>query len=170
MRESSLDNVDYLFLRIYSMDLQTAMQSLAALDRCVDPAVRMCIIRDIIVIYCRPFAGNREAEAERSKHRLDQVLPRVIPERHAALHLELKRLRNKLFAHSDLDAYGPTAGMWDGKDGPAFPMSFTGLYHEDLNERLPEIRDLVQTVETAVNNEIRAVHSTFLSRAADQDG
>lgn len=161
MAEHPLENKDYLFLRVYSIDLQTAIQSLSALDRCVDPATRMCIIRDIIVTYWRPFAGNRESERKRTKHRLDEVLPNIIPDRHRKLHLELKRLREKLLAHSDLDAYDPKAVKWDVEGGAAFPMSFTAIYYEDLNARISEVRDLVECVEAAINDEIRSIHSTL---------
>lgn len=161
MHEHSLTDADYLFLRIYSIDLQTAIQALAALDRSEDPGIRMCITRDIIVTYCRPFAGNRGVAPERLRHRLDEVLPGVVPERHRALHLELKVMRNTLFAHSDLDAYQPRVAKREGKGGPEFPMSFKGLYYEDLNGRIPSLRDLVESVEIVVNNEIRKFNSTL---------
>jgi hypothetical protein len=157
MTEHSLETENYLFLRLYSIDLDTAMHSLDLIEQCSDPAIRVCLLRDLVVTYARPFSSNVGLTTR--GHRVDNVLAHVVPVQHSSLHERLMRYRNQLFAHTDLEAYGPKAAKWGQEDKSTFPMTFWALDYQELNSRLSEIRELVSSATSAVDAEIHRIHA-----------
>jgi len=156
---TSLQNEDYLFLRLYSIDFDTALGSLAALDRVTDGDVRVSMLRDIVVTYARPFSGNRGRSIR--SHRLSDLLPAVVPQKHEALHAKLIRFRDQLFAHTDLEAYNPNPTKWVQQGRATFPMTFWALDYDTLNGYAAELADLVKSVDSAVHDEISRIESTL---------
>lgn len=156
---TSIEDEDYLFLRLYSMDLDMARHSLGVLDQVVAAEIRYCIHRDIVVTYARPFSGNKGTG--KKKHQLQMLMPGIIPEKHQSLHAKLMRFRNQLFAHTDIGAYKPKPMKWEVEDSTTFPMTFWGLDYNVLEEQLAEIRDLAEAVESAINAEIGRIESDF---------
>lgn len=154
---TSGDAENYRFLRLYSIDLEMAKQSCDLLARQDDPGVRYCVLRDIVVTYSRPFSKNLGRVFR--KHALsDDVVPAVKRD----LHAELLKLRDQAFAHSDHDFRNPQIARFPQKGGGGhYLMSFRNPAYENLNKRLPEIRELVVSVEQAVNSMARVSERTF---------
>jgi hypothetical protein len=146
-------------LYLSSLDLDTALGSLAALSRVSDNDVRVSLLRDIVVTYARPFSGNR-GPSNRS-HRLSDLLPAVVPKQNQALHAKLIRFRDQLFAHTDLEAYKPVPVKWEQHGQATFPMTFWALDYETLNGYVAELTELVESVESAVHDEITRIESTL---------
>jgi hypothetical protein len=153
-----LESEDYLFLRLYSIDLDTARHTLGLIEASSEQSAQFCLLRDLIVTYCRPFSGNRGKL--KKKHRLEALLPAVVPPEYDELHKTLTRYRDKLFAHTDMDAYAPRATKWAQEVGASFPMSFWGLDYTLLLARLPDIRALLSAVETAINTEVERLEAS----------
>ena len=151
------DAENYRFLRLYSIDLEMAKQSCDLLARQSDLEVRYCILRDIVVTYSRPFSKNIGRVFRR--HALPE---RIVPAAMRALHAELVNLRHQAFAHTDHDFRNPQIARFPRKGGGgAYAMSFRNPAYEDLNRRVPEIRELVVSVEQGVNAKAREFELTF---------
>ncbi len=140
----------YCFLRLYAIDLDTALHTVKVLRRYKRADVKYPLLRDISVAYARPFSGN---EGEKiSRHQLSSG--KRIPKAMKDLHTELLRLRKEQFAHTDLKFYRPRVAKFHGKTKPWFPMSFKGYDYTTLLKQLPQIEALIRAVESSVQAEI----------------
>lgn len=151
-------NETYYFLRMYSIDLNTARQAIKVLKRYRRPDVRYALLRDLIVTYVRPFSTNI---GPKSKHHLG--VKAHVPKGSKELHKELVRVRMEQFAHTDLRYYTPTATAFRGPQGEhyGYGMMFKSYDYEALLRRLPEIEALVFAVESSVNAAINEAHANY---------
>lgn len=140
----------YRFLRLYSIDLDTAAKAIPVLRRYKRGDVRAALLRDIAVTYARPFSGNRGVK--HPKHRLSI---RHVPKVARPLHQELIKLRNRQFAHSDLTIHNPKVARFGTAAKPWFPMTFKSFDSQALGRRLQEIEELIVSVARSVNAEAR---------------
>ena len=97
----------YYFYRLYSIDLDNTKHILRILKRYRRKDVRYCLLRDIVVSYCRPFSGNKGKKI--STHTLNK---KVVPKELCILHDELVEIRNQLFAHTDYTYRQPKVANW----------------------------------------------------------
>jgi hypothetical protein len=132
----------YCFYRLYSIDFDTTKHTLRVLKRYRRKDVRYCLLRDIVVSYCRPFSGNKGEEI--LNHTLNK---KVVPKELRPLRDELVKLRNQLFAHTDYTYRQPKVADWSTDSYKQFPMSFRGYDYNKLDKRVPEIDKLVVAVE-----------------------
>ena len=146
----------YCFLRLYSIDLDTAAKAIPVLRRYKRADVQVALLRDIAVTYARPFSVNRGNEIP--KHQLPLT---HVPKSARALHKELIDLRNSQFAHTDLKFHDPKVARFGTKQKPWYPMSFKSFDHHRLLHRLAEIEALVKAVEQSVNAEVQRYEERF---------
>jgi len=145
----------YYFYRLYSIDLDEAKHILRVMKRYRRKDVRYCLLRDLVVIYCRPFSGNKGDKI--SKHVLTK---KVVPKYLRSLHDELVNLRNQLFAHTDYTYRRPKVANWSTDSYKWFPMSFRGFDYNKLDARVSEIHQLVTEVEGNLQGKIDKIHET----------
>ena len=91
----------YCFLRLYSIDLDTALHTIKVLRRYKRPDVRYPLLRDIAVTYAHPFSGNEGDHIHNDRLSSRKHVPKHLRK----LHDELIRLRQEQFAHTDLKFY-----------------------------------------------------------------
>lgn len=116
------------------------------LDRYDEPALRVCILRDAIVTYAKPFSANRG-----QLYRMHRLTEDFVADAQRPLHRELIILRDQSFAHTDHDFRDPSVSRWHGNDGtPVYLLRFRVVQWLDLNRRSSEIRALVSAVEENV--------------------
>lgn len=140
----------YCFLRLYAIDLDTALHTIKVMRRYKRNDVQFPLLRDVAVTYARPFSGNHGNEI--SKHQLSKK--DHVPKPLRPLHDEMIRLRMKQFAHTDLKFYSPKVAKFTGKSKPWFPMSFKGYDYGALLGRLHEIEALIVAVEGSIRAEV----------------
>jgi len=144
MQPNGLEN--YYFLRMCSIDLDTALNTIKVLRRYKRLDVKYALLRDLTVTYARPFSTNI---GRLGKHNLS--VKKHVPKHFKPLHNELVRLRMEQFAHTDMTFYNPRVI----KFGPQlFAMTFKAGGYEALLGKLPEIEELVWLVEGSVNAQI----------------
>lgn len=143
------DDIEYRFLRLYSIDLQMARQTLALLQRYRRTDVRYALFRDAVVAYARPFSGNRDPSGK--SHRLGCQL---VPKAHRSLHDDLLNLRMQLFAHTDFAVRQPTVMRWQTDKGFRYPLGFANPPYEEWLRRVQSIILLVQDVESSLGAKI----------------
>lgn len=136
-------------LKVYAADLALARRSgeLAAGEE--DPDVQAALLRDMVVSYGRPFSGNHVARGG-----LKRIPTTWIPESMAALHAELIQLRDRAFAHSDMDFRKPTVTGFVYSPG-SFELRLE-LSDPDLvalRGRWAEVRSLIDAVEARIGSE-----------------
>ncbi len=117
----------------------------------------LALIRDAIVSYIRPFSKNRGRIFK--KIRLDDCF---VPSKHKALHKDLLRSRDQVFAHTDIDAHDPTLARFPVKSGYIYPIAFRNLSVKSFVDKLPEISALIQEVHNAINAEKQIIESQWL--------
>ena len=140
----------YCFLRLYSVDLDTALHTLKVMRRYRREDVLFPLLRDVVVTYVRPFSSNKgqvygNDELSSKKH---------VPKELRELHDELVRARKEQFAHTDLKYYRPKISNFSGAKRLWFPMAFRSYDYRALLQQLPKIELLIRSVETSVNTEI----------------
>ena len=145
----------YYFFRLYSIDLDSAKHILCVLKRYRRKDVRYCLLRDLVISYCRPFSGNKGDKI--SKHVLTK---KVVPKDLRPLHDELVKVRNQLFAHTDYTYRRPKVTNWSTDSYKWFPMSFRGFDYNKLDVRVSEINQLVSAVERNLQTKIDRIHET----------
>ena len=150
------DDEQYYFYRLYSIDFDTTRHALRVLKRYRRQDVRVCILRDTVVSYARPFSGNRV-----EKTRNHQLRRKFVPAEFRALHEELLRLRCEQLAHTDRTYYKPKVANWSKPGRKWFPMSFRGYDYSKLDSQVPNIERLVAAVERNLQSEIAAIESRF---------
>jgi hypothetical protein len=147
----------YCFLRLYSIDLDTALQSIKVIRRYKRADVLYPLLRDIAVTYARPFSGNN-GEHIRS-HTLS--LRNHVPSLSRGLHNELIRLRMQQFAHTDIKFYRPKVAKFQGAKAPWFPMAFKGYDYGALLGQLTQIEELIREVGQSIRSELASFERNF---------
>lgn len=140
----------YRFLRLYSIDLDTAVKAIRLLRRYKRDDVQAALLRDAAVIYSRPFSGNRGILIPIHRLSLNHV-----PKDSRLMHKELIDLRNSQVAHTDLRFHGPKVARWGTTQKPWYPMSFKSFDHRRLLNRLSKMEALFRAVEKSVNAEVK---------------
>jgi len=146
----------YHFLKLYSVDFDSAKRILQVLKRYRRKDVRYCILRDLIVTYCRPFSVNKGDKI--TKHTLTV---KVVPKELRPLHNELLAIRNQLFAHTDYTYRQPKVVNWSTDTYKWFPMQFRGFDYGKLDNRIPEISKLIQSVESNLQARIDKIEDSI---------
>ncbi|MES1992243.1 MAG: hypothetical protein V4457_01290 [Pseudomonadota bacterium] len=152
----------YCFLRLYSIDLDTALHTIRVMRRYKRQDVLFPLLRDVAVTYARPFSVNRGNEIQ--KHQLPSKSH--VPKPHRALHDELVRLRMEQFAHTDLQYYRPRVAKFSRRTKPWYPMSFKGYDYAGLLGRIAEIEELIVAVECSIRSEIERCEAALQPFAA----
>ena len=147
---------NYKFLRLHSVDMNTALGTLKMLKRYRRDDIKVALLRDIAVIYSRPFSGNR---GKTGKHFLSES--KYVPAEYLDLHDRLLDLRNKQFAHTDATFHDPKFMKWKGDKGVAFPMSFKTFDYLGLLRDLKKVEALIKSVESNINSAAREYEKDF---------
>lgn len=146
----------YYFLRMYSIDLDTALHTIKMLRRYKRPDVQSVMLRDVAISYIRPFSGNN---GEHTKSHILQSSMHV-PKSMRQLHQELHDLRMKQFAHTDLTYYRPQVRKIRFTPESGFAMAFKGYDYAALLRKLPQIEELIRAVEKSLHAEIAELEKT----------
>jgi hypothetical protein len=138
-------DLEYRRLRLYAIDMDTVRSSLIVLRRYRRDDVRFALIRDIAVTYSRPFVATRTPQG--STFTLGK---RYVPTVHRDLHAELLRVRNTLFAHSDLRTHRPQLLRTLQTPRRVVGMSFSNADYRGLLNQIASIRSLAEGVNAAL--------------------
>ena len=141
----------YCFLRLYSVDLDTALKAIPVLRRYRRGDVQVALLRDIAVTYARPFSLNRGKLI--NKH---QLPIKHVPLKFRPLHARLIQLRNSQFAHSDLKFHNPKVANLGTSSNPLYAMSLKSFDYGLLLRELPDISQLIKSVANSVNRAVTA--------------
>jgi hypothetical protein len=152
--ETKFEN--YKFLRLHLVDMNTALGTLKMLKRYRRDDIKVALLRDIAVIYSRPFSGNR---GKTGKHFLSEK--KYVPVEYRDLHDKLLDLRNKQFAHTDALFHDPKFMKWKGDKGVSFSMSFKTFDYLGLLRNLKNIEALIKSVESNINLAAREYEKDF---------
>lgn len=140
---------------MYSIDLDTALNSIKVLRRYKRPDVQYALLRDLTITYVRPFSGNTgDTGKERTQRNHMLTTKKRVPKHLLPLHKELLRLRREQFAHTDLSYYKPRAVGISFVSSGAYGMTFKGYDYAALLTKLPQIEELIRAVEKSVTAEI----------------
>ena len=152
----------YKLYRLYSMDFDMAIRTLAVLKRYPKSSnryrllqeIRYSLLRDAVVSYARPFSGNRGVLFK------SHSLPlKLVPREFRQLHSQLMTLRSQLFAHTDLSYRNPKVMQL----GRLFPISVRAFDYESLNDEVCKLYKLISEAQHNLNLEIERLEAEHLS-------
>ena len=146
----------YYLYKLYSVDFDSAKHILKVLKRYRRKDVRYCILRDLIVTYCRPFSGNKGDKITNHK-----LTIKVVPKELRPLHKELLDYRNQLFAHTDYTYRRPRVVNWSTDTYKWFPMALRSFDYGKLDNRISEISKLIQSVEMNLHSLINKIEESI---------
>ena len=152
--ELSPRDVNYRFLRLYSIDFDMARAALRLLSEEPSQAVQFALFRDFVVTYARPFSGNRGPSGSN-----DSLSPKHVPVAFREVHQALMDLRDRLFAHTDFEARDPMVAKFETPGGAHFPMSFSNPDSRGWLTRLSELGELVEGVDGSLSALIRRIET-----------
>lgn len=144
----------YCFLRLHSIDMDTALHTLKLIKRYKRDDIRIALLRDLAVIYARPFSGNRGEKIP--KHTLSEI---HVPKSAKTIHKKLLELRNCQLAHADLSFHKPKVLRWRADGGNTYPMSFKAFDYQGLLRQLSPIEALITSVEANISSEVKSYES-----------
>lgn len=125
----------YVLRHLSLIDMERAQKSLQKMQETDDPYLKEALFRDAVVSYVKPFTDNR-GEHQKKGLRLNQ---KGVPEKLKSVHKSLEDIRNKLFAHNDLEYQAAQFGP-----GTSFTVKgYEKFYSEDLVEPLKELASAV---------------------------
>jgi len=134
----------YVFLRTCTSDFHMAEKSLLLMADFESGYIQFVLLRDAVISYGRPFSENRGKHI--SPHRLSIEF---VPDEYSQLHSDILRLRNTLFAHSDILAKNPKLALLGATD-PIFAISHKGNYFSEMKENLDSMNLLIACVQEKV--------------------
>lgn len=121
----------YVLRHLSLIDMERAQKSLQKMQEAGDPYLKEALFRDAVVSYVKPFTDNR-GEQQKKGLRLNQ---KGVPEKLKCVHKSLEDIRNKLFAHNDLEYQAAQFGP-----GTSFTVKgYEKFYSENLVEPLKEL-------------------------------
>jgi hypothetical protein len=121
----------YVLRHLSLIDMERAQKSLAKMQETEDPYIKEALFRDAVVSYVKPFSDNR-GENQRKGLRINQ---KGIPSKLKNAHKRLEDIRNKLFAHNDLEYQAAQFGP-----GTSFTVKgYESFYSDDLVKPLEEL-------------------------------
>jgi hypothetical protein len=154
MNSASKDK--YVLHCLALVDMDNAGQSLDHLDHINDEYLRCVLFRDAVICYAKPFSDNKGLQIKNLK-----ISERAIPRELKSAHREIIGLRNKLFAHMDLDKQKPKIDPYElngEKHVSVNVVGYSKIYPEHL---IDPLKQLSQAVKRYIVNELFALQSHF---------
>lgn len=146
----------YVFLRFADGDISQAQMALDHLPVVEGDFLRLCLLKDAAVSYCRPFKKSRGNFSKSLK--LDMG---YVPACFMELHKELNDLRDQVFAHTDIDVRSPVLHCWTRKPRPIFPIQFKSHNYPQLLAREQELRSLFNAVLELIRKKQSELEAQF---------
>jgi hypothetical protein len=143
----------YNFYMLADTDMNRALNTLKTIRRYKKKDVINALIRDIIVIYSKPFTNCKGTHIAR--HRLDK--DEFVPISLHALHEKIMKYRNQIFAHTDLTARKPRLGRLQVGSGYRYGIAFRGFSPSDFEKDLPRIEETIRKVKEKISTKLRDI-------------
>ncbi len=143
----------YNFYMLADTDMNQSLNTLKIIRRYKKRDVINALIRDVVVIYSRPFTNCKGNHIPR--HKLDKN--KFVPKNLHALHEKIIRYRNQIFAHTDLTARKPTLGRLQIGSSHRYAMSFRGFSPNDFEHDLPRIEEAIRMVKENISSKLRDI-------------
>ncbi len=146
----------YVFLRFADADMSQAQIALDHLPKVEGDFLRLCLLKDAAISYCRPF--KKSHGVFNKTLRLDES---YIPVHLKDLHTELINLRDQVFAHTDIGVRSPVLHCWTHEPKRIFPIQFKSHSYLQLLGQEQEIRLLFNAVLDLIRDKQAKLEAQF---------
>lgn len=153
------DEEFYVFLRFSDGDVSQAIQALDHIAKTDIEFIRLSLLKDAAISYCRPFKISRGTIKKKLKLNTSLIPPTLLK-----LHEELIALRDQVFAHSDLDIRAAELYCWTRSPKLTFPIRFKGHDYPQFLARIDELRFLFNEVLRVIRDKQLAIETEFEKR------
>jgi hypothetical protein len=148
--------LDYTCRRLWLIDMDIASNTIDLIRSAPSRGYQEALLRDLVVSICRPFSQSRGGRSLSSK---------FIPASHRDLFTLVKHLRDKQFAHTDVDLHRPRFMWWNEAQG-VLGMSFKSSDQHSLLNRLDELSSMVKDVELKLGADLDALYRKLVEIGA----
>jgi hypothetical protein len=148
----------YVFYRLSLVDMDSALRSLSYLPSAADSHIKRILIRDAAVSYMRPFSDNKGIYQESGLVVPESLVPGALREAHR----NVKKYRDKLFAHMDLDYQNPHLESFVIDGQKHFPFTVRGYEGYELGDLAESLERLADTVKKILHKEIKDIEEKHL--------
>ena len=145
----------YVFHHLTLIDMERVIHSLDRLQKYEDAHTKEALFRDAVVCYAKPFSGNLGMSGKRMEN-MNQLF---VPVQHVASHEEVLKLRNKLFAHVDLDLQAPNVSITTVDGARRIVFSVTGYERVFASHLVEPLRALAQAAHSYCMHQLGVVES-----------
>jgi hypothetical protein len=145
----------YVLSHLSLIDMERVRRSIEYLADMKDEHLREALFRDAVVSYAKPFSDNRGIFTRKGL----RISEKGIPDQLKSAHLEIISVRDKLFAHMDLDNQKPELRHYEIGGEKHHPFTVTGygtVYADHLIEPLGQ---LAKAVHAHLMQELQAIEA-----------
>lgn len=143
----------YVFYHLILVDMERVQKSVEYLSTVEDKHVAEALFRDAVVSYAKPFSGNRRFIAQSRLRLADTFVSAAL----RAAHDDIIVLRNKLFAHMDLDHQVPNVSVHIVDGRPRISFSVRGYERVFAEHLVAPLAALAKSAHTYCMNECFAI-------------
>jgi len=150
----NINEEQYVFYRMALSDIQSAKRVCDLALKQTDNELKYSMIRDAIVIYCRPFS---RCNGKFGSHKLDKHISDQLD---LSIHRRLIQWRDQIIAHSDIDVRDPKLHCWTNLRGNTYPIVFTGFYGSNMPKE-EDIKSICEKLEEILLLKIKESEAVF---------
>jgi len=143
----------YVLSHLSLIDMDRVSRSIDFLSTTVDEHLREALFRDAVVSYAKPFSDNRGVFTKRGLRISDKNIPSDLK----AAHLAIIRLRDKLFAHMDLDVQTPELNHFEINGEMHHPFTVAGYGKVFTDDLVEPLRNLAGAVHAHLMRELHSM-------------
>ena len=145
----------YVLHYLALIDMERVIRSLEYLETVEDKYLREVLFRDAVICYAKPFSGNRSISGKKKLRVTESFVPQAL----SRSHTEVLDLRDKLFAHMDLDRQAPNVTL-EERDGEK-QMSFSVVGYERVftDYLLAPLNKLAKIAQSFLHQELKKIES-----------
>lgn len=146
----------YVLSHLSLIDMERVARSVEYLATAVDEHLREVLFRDAVVSYAKPFSDNRGVFAKKGL----RISEKGIPQQLKAAHLEIIRIRDKLFAHMDLDMQKPQLSHFEINGEMHHSFTITGYGKVFAEHLVDPLGKLARAVHSHLMQELRSIETS----------
>lgn len=151
----------FVFLKFAQTNLGLSLRSLNHARAKYPPFVQYSLLRDAVLSYSRSFR-RANAKFHPQGIKLDRSF---VSSEHIEFHTKILNYRDKVFAHTDLDALAPQLIRITAESSTSFVYRFSPFDREPLHFQITGFEHLINSVSSRIERELAAAEAALREKS-----